>query len=81
MILPTKHLRPDRTLLGIGADILAGLTDPMTVSALWDYMRLRRSASNAQAVIDYRWFVLALDFLHMIGAIDVDRGVIRKASP
>ena len=81
MILPTKHLRPDRTLLGIGADILAGLTDPMTVSGLWDYMRLRRSASNAQAVIDYRWFVLALDFLHMIGAIDVDRGVIRKASP
>lgn len=81
MILPTKHIRPDRTLLGIGADILAGLTDPMTVSGLWDYMRLRRSVSNAQAVIDYRWFVLALDFLHMIGAIDVDRGVIRKASP
>lgn len=80
MILPTKHIRPDRALLGVGADILAGLTNPTTVSGLWDRMRLRRTASNATTVLDYRWFVLALDLLHMIGAIELDRGVIRKAS-
>ena len=80
MILPTKHIRPDRALLGIGADILAGLARPMTVSGLWDHLRLRRTASNSNAVLDYRWFVLALDLLHMIGAIDFERGVIRRAS-
>lgn len=80
MILPTKHIRPDRALLGVGAEILAGLTNPTTVSGLWDRMRLRRTASNATTVLDYRWFVLALDLLYMIGAIELDRGVIRKAS-
>lgn len=65
---------------GHGADILAGLAKPMTVSGLWDYLRLRRTASNANAVLDYRWFVLALDLLHMIGAIDFERGMIRKAA-
>lgn len=80
MILPTKHIRPDRALLGVGADILAGLAKPTTVSGLWDRMRRRRTASNAYAVLDYRWFVLALDLLYMIGAIEFERGVIRKSS-
>ena len=79
MILPTKH-RPDRSLLVIGADILAELAKPMTVSGLWDHLRLWRTASKSSAV-DYRRFVLALDLLHMIGAIDFARGVIRRASP
>ena len=80
MILPTKHIRPDRALLGVGADILAGLAKPATVSVLWDGMRRRRTSSNAYAVLDYRWFVLALDLLYMIGAIEFERGVLRKAS-
>ena len=79
-ILPTKHIRPDRSLLGIGADLLAGLAKPRTVSGLWDHLRLRRTASNSSAV-DYRRFVLALDLLHMLGAIDFERGVIHRASP
>lgn len=80
MILPGKHVRADRALLGVGAEVLSALSRPMTMSALWDAIRLRRSASASSPVVDYRWFVLALDLLHMIGAIDLDRGLIRKSS-
>ncbi len=81
MILPTKHMRPDRALIGIGAEMLLKLERPMTVSKLWDEVRLRRSADTSTPVIDYKWFVLALDLLFMIGAVDFERGLIRKGTP
>lgn len=79
MILPTKHIRPDRALIGVGAEVLGTLAQPMTVSKLWDGVRSRRSADTSSPVIDYQWFVLALDLLYTIGAIEFDRGLIRKA--
>ena len=79
MILPTKHLRLDRALIGFGAEVLGLLVQPMTVSSLWDAIRLRRSAETSSPAIDYRWFVLALDMLYAIRAIELDRGVIRRA--
>ena len=59
MILPTKHIRSDRALIGVGAEVLSTLRRPMTMSKLWDEIRLRRSVDTASPVIDYRWFVLA----------------------
>ena len=79
MILPTKHVRPDRALLGVGAQVLGVLARPMTMSMLWDEVRSRRSAAEPSAVIDYRWFVLALDLLYIIGAVELNGGLIRKA--
>ena len=79
MILPTKHIRPDRALIGVGAEVLVALGQPMTVSKLWDELRSHRSAESSSPVIDYRWFVLALDLLYAIGAIELERGLIRKA--
>ena len=81
MILPTKHIRPERALIGVGADVLGVLKRPMTMSKLWDVIRCRRSADSASAVVDYRWFVLALDLLYTIHAIEFERGVIRRAGP
>ncbi|WP_428098168.1 ABC-three component system middle component 6 [Candidatus Rariloculus sp.] len=81
MILPTKHIRPDRALIGVGAEMLETLERPMTVSMLWDDLRLSRSADTSSPVIDYRWFVLALDLLFMLSAVEFERGVIRKATP
>ena len=81
MILPTKHIRPDRALIGVGAEVLGLLVQPMTVSSLWDAIRLRRSAETSSPAIDYRWFVLALDMLYAIRAIELDRGIVRKATP
>ena len=81
MILPTKHIRPDRCLIGLGGEVIGALKRPMTMSKLWDAIRRRRSIDNASAVVDYRWFVLALDLLYTIHAIEFERGVIRRAGP
>jgi hypothetical protein len=81
MILPTKHIRPDRALLTVGANLLGRLREPMTVSRLWDESRTRRGGPTEPAPISYDWFVLALDFLYMAGAIEFERGLIRKSTP
>lgn len=79
MILPTKHVRADRALIGVGAEVLAILKRPMTMSRLWDEIRGRRSLHSPVAPIDYQWFILSLDLLYMIGALDFDRGIVRRA--
>lgn len=78
MILPTKHVRPDRALIGVGAEVLNILKRPMTMSRLWDEMRGRRSLHAPNAPIDYHWFILSLDLLFIIGAVEFDRGVVRR---
>ncbi len=78
MILPTKHIRPDRALLSVGSYLLGFLREPMTVSRLWDEIRSRRGFPSEPAPINYDWFVLALDLLFMVGAVEFERGLIRK---
>lgn len=80
MILPTKHIRPDRSLLGVGAQVLEMLESPMTMSKLWDEFRSRRSGTGRDAPIGYRWFVLAVDLLYIIKALELKRGLLVKAS-
>lgn len=80
MILPTKHVRPDRALIGVGAEVLEILKRPMTMSRLWDEVRSRHSLHAPNAPIDYQWFILSLDLLYTIGALDFDRGLMRRAA-
>jgi len=80
MILPTKHIRPDRALLAIGADLLACLREPMTVSRLWDEIRTARGDCALSAPINYDWFVLALDLLFIVEAVRFDRGLVQKTA-
>ena len=80
MILPTKHVRPDRALIGVGAEVLEILKRPMTMSKLWDEIRGRRTLLTPNAPIDYQWFVLSLDLLYVIGAVELERGLVRRAS-
>ena len=79
MILPTKHVRADRALIGVGAELVDILREPMTVSRLWNELRDRRTVAIPNAPIDYNWFVLALDLLFMIGAIQAKRGVVMRS--
>lgn len=81
MILPTKHIRSDRALIGVGGEILRLLTQPMTVSRLWDEVREARATYAPSSPMSYEWFVLALDLLFMMGAVNLDRGVLYRASP
>lgn len=80
MILPTKHIRPDRSLLAVGGEALEALREPMTVSRLWDQIRSRRSDRVDAAPIGYDWFILSLDLLFIVGAVDFDRGLVSKCT-
>lgn len=80
MILPNKHTPTDRALLGVGGDILTALATPKTVSALWDEIRSREVQGARAAVIDYKWFVLAVDLLYMLDAVETTGGVLRRRS-
>ena len=74
MILPGKHLKHDRSLIGIGGEILAAIHGEYTVSELWEQVRARRSPKATP--ISYDWFILTLIFLYAIGAVDYDQGLI-----
>lgn len=75
MILPSKHLREDRALLTIGADLLQLLGEPKTVSRLWSDVKGRREAATQ---LPYDWFVLALDLLFAMGLVAFERGRVQK---
>ena len=76
MILPTKHLSPDRALLSLGGEILSILKEPKTISLLWDSFREAKRDNNLEAVVHYDWFVLALDLLYIVDAIRLEKGVL-----
>ncbi len=72
MILPDKHIDLPHSLLGAGAAVLARVNKPMTVSALWDSVR---SASELRG---YDRFILTLDLLYTVGALEYRDGLLRK---
>lgn len=74
MILPTKHISQDEALIGVGATLLAQLVAPMTVSGLWERLR---GESN---IGTFERFVLAANLLYLIGAIDIQHGLLVKTS-
>jgi hypothetical protein len=71
LILPTKHLTPAESLLGVSARLLERLEEPRTVNQLWDSCRGDRRVGT------FDRFVLGLDLLFVLGAIDVSAGTIR----
>jgi hypothetical protein len=77
MILPTKHLYENRALLTSGSELLELLSVPRTMNNLWNAVKCSRSEGNP--ILPYDWFVLSLDFLYSIGAIDMSDGVLRRA--
>jgi hypothetical protein len=78
MILPTKRLNQDRALLYVGSEVLGLLHEPKTVSRVWDELGKLRAKKRETSVLTYDWFVLALDLLFSIQAIDFERGLLRK---
>lgn len=80
MILPTKHIRSDRALIGVGAEVLQVLQQPTTVSRLWDAVRVQPALYAPSTPIAYDWFILALDLLYLLGAIEFERGLLRRVA-
>jgi len=79
MILPSKHLSQDRAFLSVGAKILQHLQIPKTVSAIWEELT-KTSCKTTMPTIGYNSFILALDLLYSINAIEMEGGVLSVKS-
>lgn len=76
MILPTKSIASDRALLSVAGLVYAKISEPSTVSGLWDEIR----RENAQRPLGYTWFLLALDLLYMLDLVWFDQdGLLRRS--
>jgi hypothetical protein len=72
MILPTKHLSIDESILGGGAALLENLSNPKTVSRLWDKVKSDPRVGN------FKRFSLLLVFLYSVDAILIADNLISK---
>ena len=67
-------------MLTVGGHLLTFLARPKTVSALWE--ELNRPAGGMGATlprrITYDWFLLALDLLYAVEAIELESGLVAR---
>lgn len=79
MILPSKHLSKERALLTLGAYILLKLSQPKTVSALWgELVSNDGKDQHSRLFLGYDGFILALDLLFLVGAIELENGLLTR---
>lgn len=72
MILPDKNIKLEYSLLNCGAIILKEATTPQTLSCLWQQVK------HHEPLVNYERFILTLDFLYLIKAIDLNNGLILR---
>ncbi|KDQ71456.1 MULTISPECIES: ABC-three component system middle component 6 [Streptomyces] len=76
MITPTKGIAPDRCLLAVGAQVLLQLDEPRSVSQTWARLRTWRAEHGHASPVSFGWFVLALDVLYSMGAVELDQDIL-----
>jgi hypothetical protein len=76
VITPTKGIAPDRCLLAVGAQILLQLDEPRSVSQTWSRLKNWRAEHSHTSPVSFGWFVLALDVLYSMGAVELDQDVL-----
>lgn len=75
--MPTKHIKTENAIIGVGAEVLAQLNRDKTVSILFNDLQEWRRKNNL-ATIQFDWFLLSMDFLFLIGAIRFEAGIVKK---
>jgi hypothetical protein len=78
MILPTKHLSPARSIVSVSSEVLELIGKHSTVSSIWTSLQEKHKASLRIGDVPYDWFILSLDFLYIVGAIEETQGMIKK---
>lgn len=78
MILPTKYMHENKSLIKIGAQILLLLEDTSSVSLLWSKYKKLEMYQHDDPTINFDLFVAGLDFLYIINCIKFESGVVRK---
>jgi len=77
MLMPTKHIKTENALIGVGAELLSLLDCEKTASRLFHDLQEERR-ENELTTIHFDWFLLAVDFLFAIGAVRFESGLIKK---
>jgi hypothetical protein len=73
MVLPNKHVPANRSLLGLGAEILEILSErPRSVSTTWERLRERNRKTS------FEQFTLAASFLYSLGALEFEGDNLRR---
>lgn len=72
MILPSKHISQDQSLIGVGAILIKKINNSQTVTDLWETVR------EEDAIGTFERFLLALDMLYIAGTIVLKNGLIVK---
>lgn len=75
MILPTKHVPLDRSLLGVAAVLLENYRTGDTVSSLWYRVTDRTSG------VSFFQYSLALDLLFMMGLVELKANQLLRVKP
>ncbi len=75
MIMPTKHIPIEQSLLGAGAVVFSALAQPRTVTALWETVRDFRSVGT------FERFVLTLTMLYALRVVRLEAGVLVRGLP
>ncbi|EJL6259242.1 hypothetical protein SD340_003883 [Vibrio fluvialis] len=65
MIMPSKYLREEEALIGISAVLLPLVENNGNLTTLWE------SAKKIKNIGSFERFILALDFLYLLGIIDL----------
>lgn len=77
MILPKKQLSIEESFWGFGGFLLKQLQKPMFVDELWECYKEVYSNGKYSVRFSFDQFIMALDYLYIIGAIKKDeRGKI-----
>ena len=71
MILPSKSISPERSLIALGSEILGLLRQsPLTISSVWTELHVSEKTIRSTPT-GFDWFVLALDMLYALDAIEL----------
>jgi len=81
MILPSKHIRFSESLMGLGGMLLSFINEPKSVDEIWfKYSEINNSKKKFPAYHNFDNVILALNYLYLIGAIEINNnGKIQNA--
>jgi hypothetical protein len=72
MILPTRHIKPEDSLLIKGYEILTMFEDSVEISFLW------KSLKKQKRIKSYSRLLLILTFLNTVGCIELKEDKVVK---
>ncbi|MCP4109774.1 MAG: hypothetical protein GY749_30370 [Desulfobacteraceae bacterium] len=80
MIIPTKHTNFSESLLGFGSYILTRLESPVSVDDLWKQYQTDYKNKKYFAKHSFDNLLLTIVFLHSVGAVNEQNGMVIKCS-